>query len=67
MPRCSHCRKKGMVPLTCNGCQKSFCPSCIQLEKHECKGASQLIQSKKDEVDKKLLNAKAPLRPKIEI
>lgn len=56
-----------MVPLTCNGCQKSFCPSCIQLEKHECKGASQLIQSKKDEVDKKLLNAKAPLRPKIEI
>ena len=67
MPKCAHCRKKGLVPLGCPGCQKSFCPSCIQLEKHACVGAQDLVQQKKGVVDKALMDAKAPLRPKIEI
>ena len=67
MGKCKHCRKKGRVPLRCPGCSMDFCPGCIQLEIHMCKGADKLIKEKKDVVDKKLMDAKARARPKIEI
>jgi len=36
---CQRCRKKCGVPIDCNYCEGSFCPSCINLMKHDCQGA----------------------------
>ena len=36
---CQRCKKKCGVPIDCNYCEGSFCPSCINLTKHDCQGA----------------------------
>ena len=36
---CQRCRKKCGVPIDCQYCEGSFCPSCIHLPKHDCQGA----------------------------
>ncbi len=34
---CFKCKKKG-IPMTCKYCNLGFCYTCIQLEKHDCRG-----------------------------
>ena len=36
---CQRCRKKCGVPIDCKYCEGNFCPSCIQLARHDCQGA----------------------------
>ena len=32
---CQRCKKKCGVPIDCKYCPGSFCPSCINMTKHE--------------------------------
>jgi len=67
MAKCPGCRRKKSVLLNCKGCDKSFCTGCIPLELHTCTGLETLKEAKLQELEKKLMDAKAPLRPKIEM
>ena len=42
---CQLCRKKCGVPIDCQYCEGSFCPSCINLTKHDCQGAEQGVSA----------------------
>ena len=46
---CDKCKKKG-IPIKCNFCIGSYCPRCIQLEIHICRG----IEKSKDKHIEKL-------------
>ena len=48
---CQRCRKKCGVPIDCKYCEGSFCPSCIQLARHDCQGADIKKMKQRKELD----------------
>lgn len=34
--RCKKCRKPNPFPIVCSACNKGYCSSCIQVERHDC-------------------------------
>ena len=50
---CQRCRKKCGVPMDCKYCDGSFCPSCLNLTKHNCQGADiKKMEQRKELKDK---------------
>ena len=56
MPRCQKCNKKGSISLDCTYCECKFCPSCIQIEVHDCENKSACINKKHEQLTEKLKN-----------
>ena len=59
---CQRCKKKCGVPIDCQYCEGSFCPSCINLSKHECQGADiKKLQQRKELAEKNGIRATAKM------
>ena len=62
---CQLCKKKCGVPIDCKYCGGSFCPSCLNLTKHDCQGADIKKLKQRKELKDKLAYEPPPKHLKI--
>ena len=67
MHKCATCKVKSWVIFPCDYCNKKYCTSHIQNEKHDCPGLKTKREDKKNALENKLESARSPLRQVIDI